>query len=687
MSRQCHHRWEVCTGLRRGILTLILVCLTPALAPAQTYAPGQAYFGRSNYIEYVAGDLPVIFSAPHGGDLVPAEIPNRVNDGTDPHFATATDSRTEETAFAVQGAFGAYFGHLPHIIVCQLKRTKVDCNRELSGAVYHTNIYATIAWHEFQNWINVASNSAVAQNGLGFYVDLHGQGHPIKRLELGYLLKAPDLTNSDAALDLGDFATQSSIRTLAGRLRRQFNQPFSQILRGTNSFGALMAAQGFPSVPDPIMPNPGDGDDPITYPGVKNLYFDGGYNTTVHTSRTGGGPVDGLQIEANFIGVRDTPLNRTNYGFALARTLDYFFKNYYGMDLRLSTPCIWNGGTGEWATAANWRTGVTPVSGNYLLFSGPGGSVSNNLSALTSGTGVVHSLIFGTNATGSYTLCGNPIGVQAGVTNLSACPQILSNSLTLLSAQSFAATGPLMFDGPLVNNGFGLTIDTHADVVVNNSISGAGGLNQAGNGTLTLNAASTYTGDTQIQAGRLLVKNADGSANGSGALLISSSATLAGNGMVSGPVTVNGALAPGGPIGPLTIRNGLTLTGNGIYRWNLAKTSTNAPGVDFDQVVLSGGNLALQPNSTLAIHFADPSLAPATNSVFWQAPHSWKIIALTGTAANPGQTPFNAISNQTFAAGKFFSTVDGRGNVFLNFFPALPPGFTAFRRSDHPATP
>ena len=551
-----HRRLKFNRMLRWGALAFILVFLKPAVSPAQTYAPGQAYFGRSNYIEYVAGDLPVIFSAPHGGELTPDEIPNRVNDGSDPHFATATDSRTEETAFAVQGAFGAYFGHLPHIIVCQLKRTKVDCNRELSGAVYHTNIYATIAWHEFQNWINVASHSAVAQNGLGFYIDLHGQGHPVKRLELGYLLKAVDLTNSDAVLDLNNFAAQSSIRTLAARVRRQFNEPFSQILRGTNSFGALMAAQGFPSVPDPDMPNPGDGDDPITYPGDKNLYFDGGYNTTVHTSRTGGGPVDGLQIEANFAGVRDTPLNRTNYGFALARTLDYFFKNYYGMDLRLSAPCVWKGGNGGWATAKNWRDGVVPVSGNYLSFSGDGGSVSNNLSALTSGTGVVHSLIFGANVTGSYTLCGNPISLQAGLTNLSARPQILRNSLSLGGAQSFAAAGPLMFDGPLENGGFTLTIDARTNVAINNCIAGAGGLIQPGKGTLTLNAASTYTGDTKIQAGRLLVNNATGSANGSGALWVSAGATLAGNGMVGGPVSVNGKLSPGNPVGILTITNG-----------------------------------------------------------------------------------------------------------------------------------
>ena len=44
---------------------------------AQTYVAGQTYFGRNNYIEYRAGNMPLIVSAPHGGTLTPAELPDR----------------------------------------------------------------------------------------------------------------------------------------------------------------------------------------------------------------------------------------------------------------------------------------------------------------------------------------------------------------------------------------------------------------------------------------------------------------------------------------------------------------------------------------------------------------------------------------------------------------------------------
>ncbi len=52
-----------------------------------------AGFYTKEYIEYIAGDLPIILSAPHGGDMVPEEIPDRTQ-GT-----TVRDSRTEELAW------------------------------------------------------------------------------------------------------------------------------------------------------------------------------------------------------------------------------------------------------------------------------------------------------------------------------------------------------------------------------------------------------------------------------------------------------------------------------------------------------------------------------------------------------------------------------------------------------------
>ena len=650
-----------------------LICIARIALSATAYQPGQTYYGRSNYVAYIAGDLPVIFSAPHGGALTPAEIPDRQDDGADPNFTTVTDAYTAETALALQSVIASTFGHTPHVVLCELKRSKIDCNRSLAQGVYQTNSYATQAWNEFQNFINLSSNAVVSQSGRGFYIDQHGQGHAVQRLELGYLLTADQLTNSDAKLNQNGYATQSSIRTLAALASGKFSLTFAQVLRGTNSFGSLMAARGYPCVPSPAMPNPGNGTNPIVYPGDQNDYFDGGYNTAVHSSQTGGGPVDGLQIEANMTGVRDTAVNRTNYAIAVAQVLDYFFTNYYGFDLRLSAPCYWTAGAGKWATAANWSNGITPVAGNYLQFTGPGGAVSNNLATLTTGTGKIFCLLFAASA-GSYTQFGNPFSLVAGITNNSVASQSISNGITLLAAQTFSSVaGPLNFFGNVTNSGFYLKLNAITNLTFNGAISGTGGLIKNGGGTLTLNAASSFSGATTNSSGTLLVNNSAGSANGSGTLVVNAGATLGGSGTVAGPVTVAGSLSPGNPVGTLTVTNGLNFVGGGNFLWSLAANSTNSAGINFDQVQFTGGSLQIDSAAALVLNFTNAATAPATNTLFWQSPHSWKIISLTSAASNPGLTGFSLISNNNFSAGKFFSAADAAGNVLLNFVPTPPP--------------
>jgi hypothetical protein len=301
----------------RGSNSLILICLAWLAAISSglgqnDYQPGQAYFGRSNYIEYIAGDMPVILSAPHGGALKPAEIPDR----KDGEFIS--DAYTEELARTVQQVFHNCFGHYPHVIICRLERHKLDCNRDVEEGA-GDDPGARQAWHDYQRFIEAARSNVLARSGKGFYIDLHGQSNPIKRVELGYCLTGSQLTNADIVLNQPAYAGCSTLWALAQRTRL----PFAELLRGTNSFGALLAAKGYPTVPSPAMPNPGPG----------NSYFDGGYNVRRHSSANGG-VIDGLQMEVNYTGVRDTAINRTNFSVALAQVLDSFFRNHYRLDLR-----------------------------------------------------------------------------------------------------------------------------------------------------------------------------------------------------------------------------------------------------------------------------------------------------------------------------------------------------------------
>jgi len=302
--------------LSRVLLLLSALALTPGSALSQpVYESGRSYFGRSNYVEYIAGDMPLIVSAPHGGTLHPLEIADRKRG------EFTSDAHTEELARAVQRRFHDHFGHSPHVIICRLDRRKVDCNRPIEEGA-GPDPGARQAWSDFQNFIEVARSNVLASTGTGLYVDLHGQSHPFRRIELGYCLNGDQFTNTDRVLNDPVYADLSAIRSLT----RRTGVPFSELLRGTNSIGGLLAAKGYPAVPSPGMPN--------LSPAAA--YFDGGYNSRRHGSMSGGG-IDGVQIEVNYVGVRDTHANRDKFALALAQVFDAFFTRYYGLDLKTGT--------------------------------------------------------------------------------------------------------------------------------------------------------------------------------------------------------------------------------------------------------------------------------------------------------------------------------------------------------------
>ncbi|HDL17887.1 MAG TPA: T9SS type A sorting domain-containing protein [Bacteroidetes bacterium] len=295
----------------RNILGIIIFGLfLGGIAFAQSYSPGQIYYGRNQYIEYHAGDLPLIFSAPHGGKLIPDEIPDR-NYGT-----TVTDSYTKETVLAIRDAIFSFTGHYPHIIIANLKRTKLDPNREIEEGAQGDQ-FAEQAWNEYHDFIEMAEDSVTVNFGKGFYVDIHGHGHAIHRLELGYLISGSSLFKSDEQLNTSTYINSSSIHALA----LQTSVDFSQLLRGQKSLGTLFEKKGIPAVPSLSQPNPGNG----------NPYFSGGYDTKIHGSRDGS-MISGVQIEAYKIGLRDTQANRERYAQIITEVFDEFFSEYFGWD-------------------------------------------------------------------------------------------------------------------------------------------------------------------------------------------------------------------------------------------------------------------------------------------------------------------------------------------------------------------
>jgi hypothetical protein len=155
---------------------------------------------------------------------------------------------------------------------------------------------------------------------------------------------------------------------------------------------------------------------------------------------------------------------------------------------------------------------------------------------------------------------------------------------------------------------------------------------------------------------------------------------LGGTGTVGGPVTVatGGAIAPGNSAGKLTLQSGLDLSGGGGYLWQLGSLKddgTGTAGTDFDQILLTGGNLALAGTSQLTLDFSllagsDPNSANA----FWQSNHSWTIIDGSGSATDSGSTNFAQITDASFADGNFSTVTNPNGDTVLNYQAVPEPG-------------
>jgi len=288
-----------------------LVCLlwlTALYSRAADPAPGAPIFGEHGYVEYLLGDLPIVFSAPHGGYLTPDEVAERTVG------VRQADVNTQELARTVTEVIHERTGHRAHLIICHLHRSKLDANREI-GEAAGDDLQAQQAWRDYHGFIEQARAAAVARFGSAFFIDLHGQGHPGQRVELGYLHSVEDLAREDSALDTPEVAAASSLRLIAERS----HLPYPEIMRGGSSLGALLEGLGFPCTPSPSAPHP------------IAPYFRGGYSVERHCKVE----LDtvGLQIECFRKGLRDTAEKRLAFAHALVTALEKFLPAQLGIAL------------------------------------------------------------------------------------------------------------------------------------------------------------------------------------------------------------------------------------------------------------------------------------------------------------------------------------------------------------------
>ena len=242
------------------------------------------------------------------------------------------------------------------------------------------------------------------------------------------------------------------------------------------------------------------------------------------------------------------------------------------------------------SSGGNIATGIINLSGGAFTVN-PGGSFTM---ATQSGSGTASGQL---NITGGVFTSNVDILDGGGATTTT----ITVNGGTLDLTGHNIGSSTVAIDNLLFESG---TIRNVGEIYNGGGFTKSGG---SGTNTLTLAGTNTYTGQTNVNSGTLLVS---GSANGTASVIVRQGTTLGGNGSIGGTattVTVNGGtVAPGeGGIGQLNI--GASGSGNSVI-FNGASGADATLSIEIDANSNASDTLAIDGNLDLSSGFDDLTL-------------------------------------------------------------------------------
>lgn len=360
------------------------------------------------------------------------------------------------------------------------------------------------------------------------------------------------------------------------------------------------------------------------------VYMQGNNDTlinsgTIQTSGTAssGGSVDA--VVSNTLGSSFTANIVNEAGGAIISNNGIGIRSLNG-NTTITNAGLIQGGGGTAIKGGNGNVTLNLQTGSQIIGMADGGAGANSVTLMGSGTASntfvnFQSLTMGGDAwtwagTGTFTTAL----VQSGTLNLTGTLGATTGSVVATvdsgaTLQANAANLPLsVTDNGLVRFQQD-TAGTYAG-----TISGAGSVEKAGAGTLTLNGSHSHAGGTNVSEGTMVVGDGTGVAaalSGGGPVQIASGAMLGGYGSVTGNVTnagtiavanavaslaigvvgnfqINGTLTNAGllQLGGNRIGNTLTVAGNYVGQNGTIALNTYlaGDGAASDRLVINGGN-------------------------------------------------------------------------------------------------
>ena len=166
------------TELRRSYWTCLTILLLSSAnsVVAQEGSP-QLANPVIDLIDVQAGDLPIILSAPHGGNRDVPDVSERKGEGLHKGpsgFFIGRDGGTEELAKEVANAIEKRFGKSPYFVVSKVHRKYMDPNRPADISFEDAKMKPY--YDRYHDTLSLYCREVTDRFRTGVLIDLHGQG-------------------------------------------------------------------------------------------------------------------------------------------------------------------------------------------------------------------------------------------------------------------------------------------------------------------------------------------------------------------------------------------------------------------------------------------------------------------------------------------------------------------------------